>query len=532
MVTALQDNCKKYIIFLSLIHIFVLSLWYCIIFATRITNIITENMKQTLTTIIVVLSALVLMPRTGFAQDVNEVNDWPDLPLLTIETVDHVMPTATVVYPPEGGVGTGIISDYVQGHLTITLNGKNLYDSGDYVKGESGIRLKIRGNSTGAYLDQHPYKIKLSKKADLLFSDKKTKSKDWALLSIYMGNQAMKNGSNNIIVHAGLALGQALDFPWTPRTRPVNVVINGEYQGLYHLIETVERADERVKTDKSGFLIEDDAYWWKPGETYFKTDRQHPSMGFTFKYPDPDDMSEERFDAVKNFMNSAEEAIFEGKGAEYVDYESFARWLLCHDILGTSDTSGSNLFMYKESLGDDDTSCSKLKMATPWDFDTSFCVSDDTWGVQHISTILFFSELLKDKDFAEKYLEVYDKYKDKVYPYLDDYFKSFKENYGEAFEKSMVLHGNKYKECCKNTLDEQIDDILAHFKVRLATMETLTQQFRDVLSSVKVASRTEKSMVRLFDIYGTNCSSMDEKALRPGIYIEQYSDGTTRKVYK
>ena len=39
------------------------------------------------------------------------------------------------------------------------------YDSGDYVDGESGMTLKIRGN-TSAWQLRKPYKIKLQKKAD------------------------------------------------------------------------------------------------------------------------------------------------------------------------------------------------------------------------------------------------------------------------------------------------------------------------------------------------------------------------------
>lgn len=112
--------------------------------------------------------------------------EWPDLPLLTIETIDGVMPTATKVYPPEGCVGEGILSEHVPGRLVMTLKGETLYDSGDYIKGESGIRIKIRGNTTGAYLAQHPYKLKLSKKADLLQLGKDHENKNFALLSMCM----------------------------------------------------------------------------------------------------------------------------------------------------------------------------------------------------------------------------------------------------------------------------------------------------------------------------------------------------------
>lgn len=73
--------------------------------------------------------------------------EWPNLPLLSIETIEGQDPTATKVYPPEGAAGESIISNYVPGLLVITQKGKGVYDSGDYVKGESGIRIKIRGNA-------------------------------------------------------------------------------------------------------------------------------------------------------------------------------------------------------------------------------------------------------------------------------------------------------------------------------------------------------------------------------------------------
>ena len=113
------------------------------------------------------MAALLIVSNTVAAQAENEeTKQWPDLPLLTIETIDHVEPTATVVTPPEGSWGTSIVSEHVPGRMVITLKGETLYDSGDYVKGESGIRMKIRGNTTGANLPQHPYKLKLSKKAE------------------------------------------------------------------------------------------------------------------------------------------------------------------------------------------------------------------------------------------------------------------------------------------------------------------------------------------------------------------------------
>lgn len=78
----------------------------------------------------------------------------------------------------------------------------------------------------------------------------------------------MNNAECGILPLVGLSVCRALDFPWTPNTKFLNVLINGNYKGLYHLIETVERADNRIVTDKSGFVIENDAYWWKPNQVF------------------------------------------------------------------------------------------------------------------------------------------------------------------------------------------------------------------------------------------------------------------------
>ena len=92
------------------------------------------------------------------------------IPLLNIETVDGEMPTYTIVNAPEGCIGTSITdNNYVPGRMVMTLKGETYYDSGDYEKNVSGMRIKIRGNSTGAFMNQHPYKIKLSKNPHVIY---------------------------------------------------------------------------------------------------------------------------------------------------------------------------------------------------------------------------------------------------------------------------------------------------------------------------------------------------------------------------
>lgn len=483
-------------------------------------------MKTNVLTTIVALLAMLVAPLTGHA-----ATEWPDLPLLTITTVNGEEPTATKVYPPDGCFGEGILSEYVPGRLVLTDKGKTVYDSGDYVKSKSGMRLKIRGNVTGANLSQRPYKIKLSKKADLLQLGDEYKSKNFALMSMYTWNSVMKNSESNILLNAGLALCRSLDFPWTPNTRPVNVVINGTYRGLYHLVETVERADNRIQTEDTGFVIENDAYWWKEGETYFQTTYQEgiKSMGYTFKYPDDDDLNDERISAIKGYMEEVENAVYNDAGAsDLIDYNSFARWVLGHDILGSYDSAGSNMFLYKESM-DGTADKTKLKMATMWDFDMSFATTE-RWSRQHSSNLFYYKNLFRDKQFVDTYLTLYNQYIGKVYGDVEKSLGEFKTNYGKAFEESMQLHRAVYSGECANTLDEQIDDILTHLSARIDLLKQLVQELKQETSIEECGGAADNTVVKRTDIYGVDRTGIDRGSLPPGIYIEKRADGTVRKV--
>lgn len=478
---------------------------------------------------VVAIAMYAALPLVATAQD--EVK-WPDFPLLTIETVDGVMPTYTVVNPPAGCLGQGIISEHVPGRLVITLKGETLYDSGDFVKGESGMRIKMRGNTSAIAYPQHPYKLKLSKKADLLNIGKKYENKDWALLSMGVSNLAVTNKESNILFLVGLAVCRTLDMPWTPRTRFVNLVLNGHYEGLYHLTETVKRSDERVNIGETGFLIENDAYWWKPGELYFKTDKQHPLMGYTFKYPDADDITDEQLNAIKTYMGAAEASIYlKENTSDYIDYDSFARWILAHDILGTIDDAGSNMYVYKESLNETEPSESKLKMSTLWDFDTIFMQDANNWSIPHLHRAFYYQELFKNKEFVDKYKELYAEYKDRIYFSVESAMRQLKEESGEAFEQSRQLHRQVYNKACLNSLDQQIDDVLVNLKARLDAMDGMMESLDVTETGVVAVPADGARLTERVDMYGRRIiPPVSGRKLPSGVYIEKFSDGTVKKV--
>ena len=90
---------------------------------------------------------------------------------------------------------------------------------------------------------------------------------------------------------------------------------------------------------------------------------------FTFKYPKKLTDTDKRFVAIKDKINKIDDAIQNDLEHidEYIDFDSHINWLLAHELLGTADGSGSNMFFYQYDM----SPISKLKMGPLWDFDST-----------------------------------------------------------------------------------------------------------------------------------------------------------------
>lgn len=57
-------------------------------------------------------------------------------------------------------------------------------------------------------------------------------------------------------------------------------------------------------------------------------------MGWTYKYPDAEDVDDAINGNIQAYVNDFEDALYSGKDVdEYIDLASFAKWILVHDIL-------------------------------------------------------------------------------------------------------------------------------------------------------------------------------------------------------
>lgn len=389
-------------------------------------------------------------------------------PRVEITTEDYLWPDCDTVASPDKYWGASIQNAlYRQCIMTVYDASNNVvYDSSrEMAEGEAflGAKMKIRGNTSATHAshDKYPYKVKLSTKADLLapltgrpddgagYADK-----DWLLLNF--GEEGFRIG--------GEAIADAVGTVWSPDYCYVSLYVNGDYRGLYVLSESVKRGNgtgeeqARVPVDKDGFVFECDAYWWNE-DLYFNTPlTENTAMFYTFKHPDPDDITEEspEYIYLKDYMTRFEEALKKDDDSylDYIDLDSFVRWQLVSDYLCINDGGGANIFLYKKDATDN----SKLCLGPNWDFDSWMGAVDgySTVRLNWTNHPFYMPELMKKESFAKRYEELfYETYKS-----LDAYIDAAYE----ATDNEAHLQLLKYENTRFGTKAKSLADVKEEFK--------------------------------------------------------------------
>ena len=355
------------------------------------------------------------------------------LPVIYVETVDNEEPTCDYVSAPAGCMGASITNaTKVPGRLIIykNIDGADsvLYDSGDYEKDVSGMTIKLRGN-TSAYQDKKPYKIKLQKKSDLLFRDDNNyKDKEWLLLK-----------DDYLTTITGLHVNEMVGMVWTPRHHFVNLIINKRYRGTYLLCEAVKRnPDCRLNVDKNcGYIFEYDPYWWN--EDVYVSSSSSPSYNYTFKYPDSDDILPEQLDYMQSLVTRFENSVRNATYSSMIDVASFARWCLVHDIMGTRDAGGTNLYYTKY----DTTATTPIVMPLAWDFDMAER-TESAWSASHVEHMTkFFNS--SNRSFVAEFVYAWHRVRDSLVSDMASYLRGFNNSEeGRGLEASAELNKMVY----------------------------------------------------------------------------------------
>jgi len=221
------------------------------------------------------------------------------------------------------------------------------------------VQIRGRGNSTWEW-EKKPYKLKFDSKISVLGMEK---AKKWTLLANYADYSLMRN-------YLAMEVSKVLSPELSPLSQyPVNLFLNGEYQGVYTVGEDKEVKDGRIElaenngTADTSFLLEIGGYEGDGG--WGKTAFTVGLLRFcSIEYPEDDEITQEQADFIIQYCKDADAAVRSLSGYEdYIDVDSFIDWFIANEYFYNLESCfRRSCFLTKEPGG-------KLKMGPLWDHD-------------------------------------------------------------------------------------------------------------------------------------------------------------------
>ncbi|GAB5409499.1 MAG: CotH kinase family protein [Balneolaceae bacterium] len=293
-----------------------------------------------------------------------------DLPIVIIDT---------------GGQDIPFSDPRIIANMNIIFNGEGQRNTiNDPANNYSGkISIEIRGESSGGW-DFKSYGFETqtadgsNRNVSLLGLPEEN---DWILHAPFYDRSLFRNA---------LSYKLAREMGWyASRTVYCEVILNGEYQGIYLLMEKIKRDANRVDITTlspdeisgddvtGGYILRVDKEGWNPG-----VDSQYPPSNFSditlryqYVYPKAEDIAPEQETYIQNFMHDFEDLMYEGDflnlNSDYVKYlnvDSFVDYLILNEL--SKNVDGYRLSSYltkqKESNG------GKLIAGPAWDYNFSF----------------------------------------------------------------------------------------------------------------------------------------------------------------
>ena len=272
-----------------------------------------------------------------------------------------VLGTMQLIYRPDG----------TRNYLTDSTNES-------YLNYDGRIGIELRGSSSQA-LDKKPYGF-----TTLLEDDDSNNNvsllgmpseNDWVLNSLAYDPSMIRD-------YLSYTLASNMGN-YAPRVAYIEVVVNGDYKGVYFLTEKVKRDSDRVNLKKiaddensfpeltGGYIVKadkttggDEIAWTMPNYGGWDTN-------FLHHYPKTEDITNEQDNYIENVFydlaaqtNPANTSIVDGYPS-MIDIPSFVDYILMAEFASNPDSYQFSTYFHKDRSG-------KLRAGPIWDYNLSF----------------------------------------------------------------------------------------------------------------------------------------------------------------
>lgn len=271
-------------------------------------------------------------------------------------------------------INTAGARDITSKEVYIKSNAYIVSDAGKSLLSAAETEIRGRGNASWDF-PKKPYKIKFADKQSPLGAP--AKDRTWTLINNYGDKTLMRN-------ILAFEVSRRVGMAYTPFCTPVDVILNGEYEGCYQLCDQVEVDGQRVPA-KGGYLIEIDAYNYTE-DVNFNSSRGIP---VTVHYPDADKITSAQRTFIQNYFGQMESALFGSNFKDavngyrkYLDVDSFLKNFIVGEFCGNTDTYWST-YMYK------DAGSGVLFTGPCWDYDLAFENDGRTYPINNINDYIY-----------------------------------------------------------------------------------------------------------------------------------------------
>jgi hypothetical protein len=297
-----------------------------------------------------------------------------DVPIVVIETNGQEIPDDPRIVADMGIVDNG------QGNRNQRTDPFNAY--------QGKISIELRG-STSQDFPKKQYAIETqnddgsNKNVSLLGMPAEN---DWILYGPYSDKSLMRN----VLAYK---LSENLGH-YAPRTRICELVLNGEYVGVYVLVEKIKRDNNRVNVAEldpdetsgddlsGGYLLRLD----KPSENYTITWRTSSTNTWVqLVYPESDKCESEQQEYIASYLDNFEEALYADSFSDslvgyrkYLNLPSALDFFFVNELAKNVDAYRLSTYFYK----DRDSRGGKLCFGPVWDFNIAFANVDYLEGYE------------------------------------------------------------------------------------------------------------------------------------------------------
>ena len=319
-------------------------------------------------------------------------------------------------------------------------------------------KIAVRGN-TSAELPKKPFRIEFTETVSLCGMEPATK---WNLLANAKDETHIRN---KLMLDWAAQMGEGYNVD----SEYLELYVNGEYQGIYLLTETVTTGENRLELNPDNSVFaEMDLYYRAPEEkNYIVTDRQHYWVIHA-----EEKFSDEKLKEIENWFSEVESALYseDGKGEEsrkpleeLLDFDSWTDAWLLEEISADVDLGTTSQFAYIE----DWEGRSILKAGPEWDFDSSLgntslevfknprnlvAAIPNIKGIECVTQNKWLSPMYENEAFKEMLVE---KFRKEIKPKVKALLEWQIDDYAKQIERATLLDSLKWN---KNIIENVESD--------------------------------------------------------------------------